>query len=113
MTVWGLILNGIGAFLIATGQEIMSRVTHTWLRAHEAILGLLVTRSDAEQISGVDEQMDRALRRTARFLGLAGFCFSWGSCCRSFRIFGTTGGVPFVSRCLISARLNQTEPMPG
>jgi hypothetical protein len=78
MTVWGLILNGIGAFLIATGQEIMSRVTHTWLRAHEAILGLLVTRSDAEQISGVDEQMDRAVRKNRSLARVGWFLFLMG-----------------------------------
>jgi hypothetical protein len=78
MTVWGLILNGIGAFLIATGQEIMSRVTHRWLRAHEAILGSLVTRSDAEQISGVDEQMDRAVRKNRSLSRLGWFLFLMG-----------------------------------
>jgi hypothetical protein len=78
MTVWGLILNGIGAFLIATGQEIMSRVTHTWLRAHEAILGSLVTRSDVEQISGVDEQMDRAVRKNRSLSRVGWFLFLVG-----------------------------------
>jgi len=34
MDVWGLILSGIGAVLIAAGQEIVARVTAAWLRAH-------------------------------------------------------------------------------
>jgi hypothetical protein len=38
MDVWGLILNGIGAVLIAAGQEIVGSVTAMWLRAHEASL---------------------------------------------------------------------------
>ena len=41
MDVWGLILSGIGAVLIATGQEIVAAVSARWLRAHEAILGSL------------------------------------------------------------------------
>ncbi|HEX8078334.1 MAG TPA: hypothetical protein VF511_11010, partial [Chthoniobacterales bacterium] len=45
------------------GQEVISRVTGTWLRAHEAILGSLVTRSDVEQVSDIDEQMERAVRK--------------------------------------------------
>ena len=38
MDVWGLVLNGIGAVLIAAGQEIVAGVTTIWLGAHEAIL---------------------------------------------------------------------------
>ena len=78
MNVWGLMLSGIGALLIATGQEIISRVTDTWLRAHEAILGSLVTRSEVEQISGIDEQMDRAVRRNRALSRVGWFLFLVG-----------------------------------
>ena len=61
MDVWGLILSGIGAVLLAIGQEIVAGVTDRWLRAHEAVLGLLVTHGDADRISGIDDQMDRAV----------------------------------------------------
>lgn len=63
MDVWGLILSGVGAVLIAIGQEIVAGVTAKWLRAHEAILGSLVTRGDADRISGIDHQMDRAVAK--------------------------------------------------
>lgn len=63
MDVWGLILSGIGAVLIAIGQEIVASVTAKWLRAHEAILGSLAARGDAGQTSGIDAQMDRAVAR--------------------------------------------------
>jgi hypothetical protein len=63
MDVWGLILSGIGAVLIAFGQDIVASVTDTWLRAHEAILGSLVGRRDADRIGGIDDQMDRAVKR--------------------------------------------------
>ena len=78
MTVWGLILSGIGALLIAIGQEVISRVTGTWLRAHEAALGSLVTRSDVEQISGIDEQMDRAVRKNRALSRVGWFLFLVG-----------------------------------
>jgi hypothetical protein len=38
MDVWGLILSGVRAVLIAIGQEIIAGVTAIWLRAREAIL---------------------------------------------------------------------------
>jgi hypothetical protein len=38
MDVWGLMLNGVGAVLIAAGQEIVARVTAMWLRVHETFL---------------------------------------------------------------------------
>ena len=60
MDVWGLILSGVGAVVLAIGQEIVAGVTARWLRAHEIILGSLVTRGDADRISGIDDQMDRA-----------------------------------------------------
>ena len=63
MDVWGLILSGVGAVLIAIGQEIVAGVTAKWLHAHEAILGSLVTRGDADRISGIDDQMDRAVAK--------------------------------------------------
>jgi hypothetical protein len=78
MDVWGLILSGIGAVLIATGQEIVSGVTDTWLRAHEAILGSLVTRRDAERIGGIDEQMDRAVKKNRLFSRSGWFLFVAG-----------------------------------
>jgi hypothetical protein len=63
MDVWGLILSGIGAVLIAAGQEIVARVTAAWLRAHEAFLSSLVGPGDVHRSTGVDDQMDRAVRK--------------------------------------------------
>jgi hypothetical protein len=61
MDVWGLILSGIGAVPIASGQELVAGVSATWLRAHEDILGSLAGPADANRTSGVDVQMDRAV----------------------------------------------------
>jgi hypothetical protein len=72
MDVWGLMLSGIGAVLIAEGQEIVATVTDTWLRAHEASLGSLVGGGDAHRISGIDHQMDRAVRKN-RWLSRTGW----------------------------------------
>lgn len=63
MDVWGLILSGIGAVLIAAGQEIVARVTASWLRAHEASLSSFVEHGDAHRSAGVDDQMNRAVRK--------------------------------------------------
>ena len=63
MDVWGLILSGIGAVLIAAGQELVASVTAMWLRAHESFLGSLVGGGDLHRISGIDGQMDRAVRK--------------------------------------------------
>jgi hypothetical protein len=68
MDVWGLVLSGIGAVLIAAGQEIVARVTALWLRAHEAIL----SRGEADRVSSVDNQMDRAIRKN-RWLSRVGW----------------------------------------
>jgi hypothetical protein len=64
MDVWGLILSGIGAVLIAAGQEIVAGVTAIWLRAHESILGSLLSRGEVDRVSGIDNQMDRASEKT-------------------------------------------------
>ena len=64
MDVWGLILGGIGAVLIAMGQDIVAGVTDRWLRAHEATLSSLAGRGDADRIRGVDDQMDRAVQKS-------------------------------------------------
>src|SRR6478752_6496992 len=69
MDVWGLLLNGIGAVLIAAGQEIVAGVTAIWLRAHEAISG---GRGAADRVTGVDDQMDRAIKKT-RWLSRIGW----------------------------------------
>jgi hypothetical protein len=63
MDVWGLILSGVGAVLIAIGQDVVAGVTTKWLRAHEAALGSLVRRGGADQTSGIDDQMDRAVAK--------------------------------------------------
>jgi len=63
MDVWGLMLSGIGAVLIAAGQEIVARVTGAWLRAHEASLSSLVAPGDIHRSSVVDDKMDRAVRK--------------------------------------------------
>jgi hypothetical protein len=59
------------AVLIAAGQEIVARVTAMWLRAHEAFLVSLGSR-DVQRISGVDDQMDRAVRKN-RWLSRIGW----------------------------------------
>jgi hypothetical protein len=48
MDVWGLMLSGIGAVLVAAGQEIVASVTDMCLRAHEAFLGSLAGGSDVK-----------------------------------------------------------------
>ena len=63
MDVWGLILSGIGAVLIAAGQEIVAKVSAVWLRAHEISLSSLDGHGDARRSSGVDAQMDKAIRK--------------------------------------------------
>jgi hypothetical protein len=72
MDVWGLILNGIGAVLIAVGQEIVAGVTTMWLHAHEAFLGSLAESRDLGRTSGVDKQMDRAVGKN-RWLSRCGW----------------------------------------
>ena len=69
MDVWGLVFNAIGAVLIAAGQEIVAGVTAIWLRAHEAILG---GRGAADGVTGVDDQMDRAMKKN-RWLSRIGW----------------------------------------
>jgi hypothetical protein len=63
MDVWGLMLSGVGAVLIAAGQEIVGSVTAMWLRAHELFLVSLVGGGDVNRISGIDDQMDRAVKK--------------------------------------------------
>jgi hypothetical protein len=72
MDVWGLILSGMGAVLIAAGQEMVASVTDVWLRAHETFLTSFVGGRDVHRISGVDDQMDRAVRKT-RWLSRIGW----------------------------------------
>jgi hypothetical protein len=75
MDVWGLMLNGVGAVLIAAGQEIVTSVTDMWLRAHELFLGSLGGGGgggDVNRISGIDDQMDRAVRKN-RWLSRIGW----------------------------------------
>ena len=72
MDVWGLILSGLGALLIAAGQEMVASVTDMWLRAHEAFLTSFVGGADVNRISGVDDQMDRAVRKN-RWLSRIGW----------------------------------------
>ena len=72
MDVWGLVLSGIGAVLIAAGQEIVAGVTTIWLRAHESILGSLLSRGQVDRLSGVDDQMDRAITKN-RWLSRIGW----------------------------------------
>jgi len=78
MDVWGLILNGIGAVLIAAGQEIVAGVTAMWLRAHEALLGSLVGGGDVDRIRGVDDQMDRAVKKNRLLSRIGWFLFVAG-----------------------------------
>ena len=103
MDVWGLVLSGIGAVLIATGQEIVAGVTTIWLRAHESILGSLLSRGQVDRISGVDDQWTAQSQKTDGYLVSAGPCSSLASSCRSFRIFGMMDGGRCVSRCSICA----------
>ena len=63
MDVWGLILIGIGAVLIAAGQEIGARATAMRLRAHEALFSSLVDGGDIHRVAGIDGQMDRAVKK--------------------------------------------------
>ena len=60
MDVWGLILSGMGAVLIAAGQEMVASVTDMWLRAHEA---LFVGGGDVHRISGIDDSCGEPSRR--------------------------------------------------
>jgi hypothetical protein len=72
MDVWGLILSGMGAVLIAAGQEMVASVTDMWLRAHQAFLTSFGGGGDVHRISGVDDQMDRAVRKN-RWLSRIGW----------------------------------------
>lgn len=61
---WGLVLNAVGAILVAYGQSRIGSVIYFWLRAHE-----LFNRSFSERgndtiihITGVDDRMERELR---------------------------------------------------
>ena len=72
MDVWGLILDGVGAVLIAAGQEIVASLTAMWLRAHEDLLGSLVASGDVHRIAGIDDQMDRAVTKN-RWLSRIGW----------------------------------------
>jgi hypothetical protein len=78
MDVWGLILSGIGAVLVAAGQEIVARVTAKWLRAHETLLGSLAGGRDVKLIIGVDNQMDRAIRGNRWLSGIGWSLFVAG-----------------------------------
>jgi hypothetical protein len=63
MDVWGLMLNCVGAVLIATGQEIVTRVTDMWLRAHEAFLVSLGSRDvQRSECSGLLIKSDQVTR---------------------------------------------------
>ena len=72
MDVWGLILIGIGAVLIAAGQEIGARVTAMRLRAHAAFFGSPVDGGAVHRIAGINEQMDRAVTKN-RWLSRIGW----------------------------------------
>ena len=78
MDVWGLILSGIGAVLIAAGQEIVAGVTAIWLRVHEAYLGSLMNGGDVDPIRGIDDQMDRAVGKNRLLSGVGWFLFVSG-----------------------------------
>ena len=66
MDVWGLMLNCVGAVLIATGQEIVTRVTDMWLRAHEAFLVSLGSRDvQRSECSGLLIKSDQVTRCVA------------------------------------------------
>jgi hypothetical protein len=78
MDVWGLILSGMGAVLLAAGQEMVARVTDIWLRTHEAFLASFVGGGDVHRISGVDDQMDRAVRKNRRLSRIGWLLFVAG-----------------------------------
>ena len=103
MDVWGLILSGIGAVLIAAGQEIVTRVTAVWLRAQKASLSSLVGPGDVLVAPEYTIKWIERLEKMKCYLVSAGPYSSLASSYRSFRIFGTMDGERFVSHCLICA----------
>ena len=102
MDVWGLILISVGAVLIATGQEIVARVTAMWLRAHEAFL-VSLGGGDVQRISGVDDQMDRAVRKNQWLSRVGWSLFVAGIVLQIIPHFRHDGWKRCASRCSICA----------
>ena len=62
MEVWGLILNGLGAVLVAIGQEDVNRSIRLWLEALQ-VSSETAARGSGPVITGVDAHMQRSINR--------------------------------------------------
>jgi len=78
MEVWGLILNGIGAILVAIGQADMDGSLRLWLNTLELEKATRLSGQETVNIVGADEQMNRSLRRNRIFSKLGWFLFVLG-----------------------------------
>ena len=67
MEIWGLVLNGLGAILIAIGQEDVNRTIKFWLTVLEFTKNTTTGGGDIINIQGVDEHMARSIKRNRIF----------------------------------------------
>jgi hypothetical protein len=63
MEVWGLVLNGVGAILIAIGQEDINRSIKLWLSSLELTKETTTAGGDIINVRGADEHMTRSVTR--------------------------------------------------
>jgi hypothetical protein len=67
MEIWGLVLNGLGAILIAIGQEDVNRTIKLWLTALELTKETTTGGGDIINVRGVDKHMARSIKRNRIF----------------------------------------------
>jgi hypothetical protein len=73
MNVWGLVLNAIGAAIVAWGQSAVARSVDLWLTALELEKDSRNSRADIQNVMlGRDKEMKVAVRRN-RWLAPAGW----------------------------------------
>jgi hypothetical protein len=61
MQTWGLILNGLGAILVAIGQGSMARSTTMWLASLELEKASRLSGGDIYNVTGIDDHMRRSV----------------------------------------------------
>ncbi len=79
MEGWGLVLNGIGAMLIAYSQFQINRVLSMWLPSLDlTVQQLTVPGADVLRINGIDEHWQNALRWDRWYSGVGWVLFVVG-----------------------------------
>jgi hypothetical protein len=63
MEFWGLVLNGLGAILVAVGQEDVNRSIKLWLAALELTKETTTGGGDIISVRGADEHLVRCVKR--------------------------------------------------